>query len=870
MPRPRVPDKPSIEGLEAKWQARWQAEGTYRFDPARPRAGVYSIDTPPLTTSGSLHAGHVYSYTHTDLVARFQRMRGKTVFYPVGWDDNGLPTERRVEGHFGVRCDPSVGDDPAFRPPEAWDPSRPGEKVPVSRSNFIELCERLAREDERAFEALWRRLGLSVEWSRAYTTIGHRARLVSQRSFLRLLARGEAYQAEAPTLWDVTFRTAVAQAELVDRDIPGAAYWLRFSVTPPARATEEVVVETTRPELLPACVALVAHPGDPRYRHLVGGRARTPLLGVEVPVLAHRLAKPDKGTGIAMICTFGDTTDVVWWRELRLEVRSIVTRDGRLRADPPPGVPAGPVWEALAGTDVAEARRRIVELLAASGDLVEPPQPITHAVAFYERGERPLEIVTSRQWFIRLLAHRERLLALGRQLDWHPPFMRRRYEDWVEGLNGDWLVSRQRCFGVPIPLWYRVAADGTADHEQPILPSEDRLPVDPSTDVPDGYDAADRGRPGGFAADPDVMDTWATSSLTPQIAGGEGEEPELFGRVFPMDLRPQAHEIIRTWLVYTTLRSELEYGTLPWSHAAISGWVLDPDRRKLSKSLGNVVTPTEPLERYGADALRYWAAGGRLGQDTVMDEEQVRVGRRLAIKVLNASRFVLTRLAEGGAAGAEAGAPEAMAAAGAAGPPVGVATDPLDLAMLAGLDQVIAEATAALEAYDHTRALERVEAFFWHFCDDYLELVKDRAYGARGEAARASAEHALERALSTLLRLLAPFLPYVTEEVWSWWREGSVHLAPWPERLPAGQLGDPAPLEVASEVLRAVRRAKTGARRSMRSPVARVLVRDTPPRLAALVLAEDDLLAAGAIAVLERSAATGLEVEVELAPVVPR
>jgi valyl-tRNA synthetase len=904
MRRPAVPEKPSLEGLEAKWQARWEADGTYRFDPASPRERVFSIDTPPLTTSGTLHVGHVLSYTHTDLVARFQRMRGKAVFYPPGWDDNGLPTERRVEGHFRVRCDPSLPYAPPASPAQAllggrrrgpgnpegrrspgnpegvprwvgsrWNegselpPRGSPEQLPVSRRRFLALCEQLIAEDERAFEALWRRLGLSVEWPRAYTTIGERARLVSQRSFLRLLARGEAYQAEAPTLWDVTFRTAVAQAELVEREIPGAAYRLRFTVArgdgagtargEAARgeaARGEAVVETTRPELLPACVALVAHPDDQRYRDLVGARARTPLFGVEVPVLAHRLARPDKGTGIAMICTFGDATDVTWWRELRLEVRSIVTRDGRLRADPPPGVRAGPAWRALAGLDVTEARQRIAELLVASGDLVEPVRPIRHPVAFYERGERPLEIVTSRQWFIRLLAHRQRLLELGRQLDWHPPFMRRRYEDWVEGLAGDWLVSRQRFFGVPIPLWYPVAAGGTVDHARPIAPPEGRLPVDPASDVPDGYDPASRGRPGGFVADPDVMDTWATSSLTPQIAGGEGEDPELFGRVFPMNLRPQGPEIIRTWLFYTLLRSYLEHGTLPWSDAAISGWVLDPDRRKMSKSVGNVVTPTAPLERYGADAVRYWAAGGRLGADTSFDEERVRVGRRLAIKVLNASRFVLSA---GSIIGHFDGIPAAV-------------TEPLDRSMLAQLDQVVAEATAALDDYDHTAALERTEAFFWRFCDDYLELVKDRVYRARGEAARASAEAALEFALSTLLRLLAPFLPYVTEEVWSWWRDGSVHLARWPQRLSEpGELGDQRVLEVAGQVLSAVRRAKTLARRSMRSPVARVTVRDAPERLAALALAEADLRAAGAIAVLAPSPAAAFDVEVELAPVPP-
>ena len=431
------------------------------------------------------------------------------------------------------------------------------------------------------------------------------------------------------------------------------------------------MVETTRPELLAACVALVAHPGDDRYRDLVGTTATTPLFGVPVPVVAHRLADPGKGTGLAMICTFGDLTDVLWWRELQLPVRSVVTRDGRLQTDPPDGVPGGPAWDELAGQTTAEARRRVVGLLRAAGDLVGEPRPVTHPVKFYENGDRPLEIVTSRQWFIRLLAHRERLLERGRALEWQPPYMRTRYEHWVTGLHSDWLVSRQRFFGVPVPLWYPLTEDGEVDHDHPIVPDEARLPVDPSTDVPDGYQAADRGRPGGFTGDPDVFDTWATSSLTPQIAGGWEEDPERFARVFPMHLRPQAHEIIRTWLFYTVVRSDFEHGTLPWTRAAISGWVIDPDRRKMSKSKGNVVTPTAMLERYGADALRYWAAGGRPGTDTAVDEGQMRVGRRLAVKLLNSGRFILSLPEDG--------------------PDAGGPAEPLDLAMLAGLDAVVAE-----------------------------------------------------------------------------------------------------------------------------------------------------------------------------------
>jgi valyl-tRNA synthetase len=843
MRRPQVPEKPTIDGLEAKWQARWEAEGTYRFDPAAPRERVFSIDSPPLTASGTLHVGHVFSYTHTDLIARYQRMRGRTVFYPVGWDDNGLPTERRVENHYRVRSDPSLPYDPDLRPEEGVAPG--GAKRPVSRRNFLELVGRLTAEEEGRYEEAWRRLALSVDWSLRYTTIGERARMVSQRSFLRLLELGEAYQAEAPTYWDVTYRTAVAQAEQEDREVASSAVQLRFTLGRPG--PDHLLVETTRPELLAACVALVVHPEDERYRGVVGRLARTPLFGVEVPVRAHRLAQPDKGTGIAMICTFGDSTDVVWWRELGLPVRSIVTRDGRIATEPPEGVPAGDAWKALAGLEVAEARRRIVELLDEDGTLVGRPRPITHPVSFYETGDRPLEIVTSRQWFICLLAHRERLLARGRELVWHPPSMRRRYEDWVEGLNGDWLVSRQRYAGVAVPLWYPLGPDGEPDHDHRIVPPAGRLPLDPAVDVPDGYAPEDRDRPGGFTGDPDVLDTWATSSLTPRIAGGEGEDPERFEHVFPMDLRPQGQEIIRTWLFYSVVRAELEQGVLPWATAAISGWVVDPNRAKLSKSRGNVVAPGEAMDRYGPDALRYWAAGGRYGSDTTWDEPRVRVGRRLAIKVLNASRFVLQRLGDEVAA-----APEAV-------------TEPLDQSVLAALDALIAEVSGLLDGYDHTRALERTEAFFWSFCDDHLELVKDRAYGSRGEAARASAAAALAIALDAQLRLLAPFLPYVTEEVWSWWREGSIHRAPWPVPRAAGAPGDPLVLEVAAQALGEVRRAKTRASRSMRAPVAVLRVAGAPERIAALRSAAEDLRSAGAIDDLSLEPGDPPAVEVTLA-----
>jgi valyl-tRNA synthetase len=850
----QVPERPTLEGLEQKWSAAWERDGTYAFDRGAARERIYAIDTPPPTVSGSLHVGHVFSYTHTDAVARYRRMRGREVFYPMGWDDNGLPTERRVQNHFGVRCDPSVPYEPDFEPPaEGGGSDR--EPVAVSRPNFVELCLRLTESDEQAFEELWRTLGLSVDWSLTYTTIGPLARRISQRSFLGLLARGAAYQLEAPTLWDVDFQTAVAQAELEDRERPGAMHRVRFPV---AGGDGEALIETTRPELIPACVALLAHPDDERYAGLVGREALTPLFGTTIPVLSHRLVERDKGTGLVMVCTFGDLTDVTWWRELGLPVRSVLALDGRLAA-----VPWGtPGWESedldrarasyaeLAGRTVNQARRRIVELLEESGELIGEPQPVSRAVKFYEKGDRPVEIVTSRQWFIRTIEHREELIAAGRRLSWHPEYMRARFEDWVNGLNGDWCVSRQRFFGVPFPIWYPLDEDGKALHAEPIAAAEDQLPVDPSTDVPDGYTPEQRGRPGGFVGDPDVMDTWATSSLTPQITGQAGEDPELFEKVFPMDVRPQAHDIIRTWLFTTILRSLLDHGELPWRDAAISGWVLDPDRKKMSKSKGNVVTPMHLLEEYGADAVRYWAASGRPGTDTAFDAQQMKVGRRLAVKLLNASKFALADLPVEGDA----------------------LTHPLDRAMIARLAAVVAEAEQCFEAYDYARALQRTEELFWWYCDFYLELVKGRRYDPDPTVA-ASVSRALRISLSVFQRLLAPFLPFVCEEVWSWWQPGSIHRADWPqpaeldEEVGPGADGarEELALAVAADVLREVRKAKSAAKRPMRAPVRRVVVRDSGERLAALELGTGDLLQAGSIELLERVEAADFAVEVELA-----
>ncbi|MDO5747874.1 MAG: valine--tRNA ligase [Actinomycetaceae bacterium] len=820
LPAAQVPQRVTPDGLEEKWGAAWEEAHLYAFDENATREEVYSIDTPPPTVSGSLHVGHVFSYTHTDVLARYKRMSGRKVFYPMGWDDNGLPTERRVQNYYGVRCDPTLPYEENFEPPYVGGEGKSikaRDQKPISRKNFIELCEQLTVEDEKSFENLWRYLGLSVDWKHHYQTIGPKAQKVAQAAFLNNYERGEAYQDQAPGLWDVTFQTAVAQAELEARDYDGHYHSLAFHRND--GSGEDIIIETTRPELLAACCALIAHPDDERYQPLFGSTVTSPGFDVELPVLAHRDAEMDKGSGIAMCCTFGDVTDVDWWRDLELPTRVILRKDGRITEETPQWITSErgqKLYGETAGKTAFSARKAIVEALQTSGEMIGEPQKTIRKTNFFEKGDKPLEIVMSRQWYIRNSGKeftrtkgqsdlRSELLERGKELAFHPDFMRVRYDNWVNGLNSDWLVSRQRFFGVPIPVWYKISEGGDVLFDQVLTPTMEQLPVDPTIDTPAGYDESQRDQPGGFHGEVDILDTWATSSLTPQIAGGWLHDDKLFEQVYPMDVRPQGQDIIRTWLFSTLLRAHLEFDGLPWKHAAISGWILDPDRKKMSKSKGNVVTPMGLLEKHGSDAVRYWAASARLGTDSAFDEGQMKIGRRLAMKLLNASKFALS-MGEGATE---------------------VNLDPKDVtwavdrAIIATLNHVIEQATKAFDSYDHARALEVTESFFWEFCDDYLELVKNRANnfdGSWDDSAVLSARTALALVIDSVVRLLAPVLPYSAEEVWSWYRKGSVHSAPWP--TPCTHVdGNTQVIVDMAKALIELRRIKSDAKVPQRTPI---------------------------------------------------
>ena len=840
-----LPKNFTAKDAEARWQEFWNAQRTYAWDPSRGREETFVVDTPPPTVSGSLHVGHLFSYSHQDFIVRFQRMCGKNIFFPIGWDDNGLPTERRVQNLYNVKCDAHLHYDPNF----TRERGTKGDPVHVSRRNFIELCDTVTKEDEAAFKHLWTRLGLSYDWEQEYATIDEHCRRISQLSFLDLLKKGESYQAERPVMWDVDFQTAIAQAEIEDKERPSAFHYLRFRIDGAAPTGGEegkdyLVIATTRPELLAACVAVLVHPDDERFTHLVGKHAVTPLFHVPVPIMADPKADPEKGTGVVMVCTFGDQTDVEWWRAYNLPLRQIIGRNGCLM----PIEFGTPGWESkdaaaantfyanIQGKYTKAAQKITVELATqAEGVIDRPSKEITHAVKFFEKGDRPLELVPTRQWYTKIVDKKEALIGQGRKIQWHPEFMVKRYQSWVEGLNQDWCLSRQRYFGVPVPVWYPITVAGVVDYANPILPAEATLPIDPLDDAPPGYTEAQRDQPGGFTGDPDVLDTWATSSLTPQIASKWVLDKDRHAKLFPMDIRPQSHEIIRTWAFYTIVKAYLHENEIPWRNVVISGWILDPDRKKMSKSQGNVVTPEPLIDEFGADSVRYWAARARLGVDTAYDEQVFKVGKKLVTKLFNASKFAIGRFGDVDRALLT---PDKI-------------TCETDRAVIAELRPLIERATKAFDQFDYAQALSQIEDFFWRtFCDNYLELCKSRTYDETLTEGRISACATLRLLHRALLRLLAPFIPYITEEVWSWeyasdaGMNASIHRSPWPTLAELAAIAAPATADTYDQtvvLLEAIRRAKADANVSMAAPVAEVTVTTAAGAQAVLAPVIDDI-----------------------------
>ena len=829
-------DKYQPADIEARCQAFWDEQKVYAYNPDAPAEATYSVDTPPPTVSGSLHIGHIMGYTQADVKIRYQRMCGKSVFNPIGWDDNGLPTERRVQNYYNIACNPHVPYDKNFVPVHVENNKEPRKEV--SRQNFIEACHMLTKEDEKVFENMFRRMGFSLDWDIQYTTIGKDSIRISQASFLDLVKKGMVSSVEAPTMWDVDFQSAIAQAEIEDREVDGFFHDLRFNIQ--GEPDKFLTIATTRPEFLPACIAVVAHPDDERYRPYFGKTAIVPLFNIPVPILASEHAEKDKGTGILMVCTFGDAADVAWWKQSHLPVKQIIGRDGRLMpivygegAFVSLDVPKARVcYDQIAGLPVKKARAKLVEMLQESGDLLSQPRPIKHMVKFYEKGSQPLEFVSSRQWFVDILSHKQKWIERGQEIQWFPPYMRSRYEAWVNGLNQNWCISRQRFFGVPFPVWYPLDAQGNPNYDAPIFADEARLPVDPTVDTPTGYTESQRGQPNGFVGDTDIMDTWATSSVTPQIAMAAA--PKGSHLSMPFDMRYMGHDIIRTWAFYTIMKADANAGTIPWKQAHVNGFVLDPDRKKMSKSKGNVITPIALVETYSADGVRYWAARNKLGIDTLFEETVMGQGKKLVMKMYNASKFVMNIVSA---------SPLAQQAEY-----VPYIKEPLDKAWACKLAQTLAGATVAFQNSDYAAALEAVEMRFWDFCDNYLEIVKARAY-----AGDTSAVASLMLTIDLFAKLFAPFCPFIAEEVYQarCWANttDSVHAQRWPQVEEwASVISENADLyDALTPVVAEIRKTKTMANTSQKTPVKNVRILAPAKQIELLKQAEQDLVNVGSL-----------------------
>ncbi len=707
----------NFEKQEKQLQDFWEQEQIYRFDPNRP-GKLYSIDTPPPTVSGSLHIGHLFSYAQAEMIARFHRMQGENVYYPFGFDDNGLPTERLVERNESIRA------------------------RDVPRREFGKKCRETSARYEEQFQKMFRSMGFSVDWSLQYETASEEAQRLSQKLFLDLARSGKAFCKEAPVLWCKSCRTSIAQAELETKETESVFYTIPFQCGGTA-----LPVATTRPELLFGCVCLFLHPENRKFHHFIGKTTQVPLYGFEIPILADEEADPEKGTGVVMCATFGDSTDARWVEKHHLPVKKLLQPDGTFA----PGIPD------LAGLSVEQGRAEIVRLLREKGLLLNR-EPVTHTVAVHERCGTPVEILSSRQWYIDVLSQKEPLLQAAEEIRWHPAQMKERYIAWVKNLKWDWCVSRQRYYGVPIPVWY------CKNCGKPVFPAEGSLPVNP-TETP--YPGVCSCGCGEFLPETAVLDTWATSSVTPLLHKARGL------REYPMSMRTHAHEIIRTWTFYSIARSLYHTGRLPWKDLMISGFVLAKKGEKISKSKGNGTDPAALIREHSADALRLWAANARLGTDTFFSPADLQPEKRLLTKLWNAARFAAPLLEDF----CETPRP---------------ALRSIDRWLLARKDETVLSAAAWLDRYEAGQARHEIDRFFWNdLCDAYIELSKERLYSEKD--ARKGAQYALYHGLLTVLQLYAPFAPHITEAIYQELfreKEGkiSLHLTCWPKPEVPSQL----------------------------------------------------------------------------------
>ena len=818
-----LPKRYEFKDKEKLWRDIWEKKNIYKRSKDKSRSESFVIDSPPPTVSGSLHVGHIFSYTHQDIIARYKRMQNFNVIYPMGWDDNGLPTERRVQNIFGVRIDnkiPYIEDlDIDKRKKELG--INNNDSLVINRQNFIEMCHKVTKKDEIVFKDLFRRMGYSIDWQDEYATIDNKSRYIAQSSFIDLFNKKHVYQSNAPTMWDVDFQTAVAQAEIEDREIKGAYHDIRFGIED---SKQDLIISTTRPELLAACVGITAHPDDKRYKDLFGKKAISPIFFAPIPIFSSELVDKEKGTGILMVCTFGDQTDVIWWRENDLPLRQIFGSDGKILHIRFSNDKEKNGWVSLNqklaninarkifDKNLNESKKIIIDLLkdpknSSTGKipLISDPKKILHPVRFYEKGESPIEYLSTRQWFVQILDKKEKLLEMGEKINWHPDYMSKRFSNWTENLSLDWCISRQRFFGVPIPVWYRLDENKTIDFDNVILPNIKDLPIDPVIDTPPGFTENQRNKPKGFIGEQDVFDTWFTSSMSPQIVSNWGiKNEEEMDKLFPMDIRPQSHEIIRTWAFYTIVKSLLHHNSIPWKNVVISGWILDPDRKKMSKSRGNVITPIDTIEQFGSDAVRYWAGSARLGTDTTYDESVFLIGNKLVTKLYNAAKFVLSHDSS-----------------------ETYDIKELDASFLQDLQNLINDVTNCYDKFEFAQALQLSEEFFWNiYTDNYIELVKKRVFNSEGEEKK-SAVTTLRIALSVLLRIYAPVLPSITEEIWSWCfaketNIKSIHQSNWPNVLEFKKFNPPKnndSFDVAIKTIRAIRKTKTANAIGLGKPV---------------------------------------------------